>query len=89
MRQYLSDLASKCQGIAGSISFDEANKGYPPQTKHILLEVSHALDSNSVRVVYPPKGVPLIINARGKERALNWRERLAIILLKGLTEVRP
>lgn len=90
MKNYLSNLASMLQGIAGVISDGETvQKECPKHLKSALLEASHALDGQSVRVVYPPKGDPLIINARGKERKLTLLERIAIRLLGGRTEIRP
>lgn len=82
MKNYLSNLASMLQGIAGVIS-DDAH------LKSALLEASHALDGQSVRVNYPPNGKPEIVNARGHHRPLTFRERVAIRLLGGRTEIRP
>lgn len=84
-RHYLSDLASKCQGIARCISYNVESEA---QTKHILLEASHALDSNSIRVHQKHDGL-LIVNARGKSRFMTLRERFAYWLLGNTTEIRP
>lgn len=90
MKNYLSNLGNKLQGIAGVISDGERVQNECPEyLKSALLEASHALDSQSVRIVYPPKGAPLIINARGKERNLTLLERIAIRILGGRTEIRP
>ena len=82
--QYLSTLATKCQGIAGTLSYDADEDA----TKRALHDASHALDSESVRV-YRFEGVMHIENARGKRRWMTFRERLAMWLLRGRTEIRP
>ncbi|WP_318357659.1 hypothetical protein [Enterobacter sp.] len=90
MKNYLSDLASLLQGIAGVISDGETvQRECPKNLKSALLEASHALDNESVRVNFPPKGKPEIVNARGNKRKLTWQERLAIRILGGRTEIRP
>lgn len=90
MKNYLSNLASMLQGIAGVISDGErVQTECPEYLKSTLLEASHALDGQSVRVNYPPNGKPQIINARGHRRQLTFRERIAIRLLGGRTEIRP
>ncbi len=90
MKNYLSNLASILQGIAGAISDGErVQTECPSHLKSALLEASHALDNQSVRVNYPPNGKPEIVNARGKHRELTLRERLAIRILGGRTEIRP
>lgn len=90
MKNYLSELGSKLQGIAGVISDGEKVQiECPEYLKSALLEASHALDSQSVRVNYPPTGRPEIVNARGKSRKLTLLERIAIRLLSGRTEIRP
>ncbi|MDK1334213.1 hypothetical protein QMS67_05155 [Cronobacter turicensis] len=90
MKNHLSNLASMLQGIAGVISGGErVQKECPEHLKYALLEASHALDGQSVRVNYPPKGKPEIINARGAHRELTIRERIAIRILGGRTEIRP
>lgn len=90
MKNYLSNLASMLQGIAGVISGGErVQKECPAHLKSALLEASHALDGQSVRVNYPPNGKPEIVNARGHHRPLTFRERVAIRLLGGRTEIRP
>jgi hypothetical protein len=86
--KYLSNLASKLQGIAGYISFDAVGKDYPLETKHALLEAAHALDSNAIRIIKKRDGL-VMANARGKERLMTWRERCALWLLNGKTEIRP
>ncbi len=77
---YLSELASWLQGEARQRSYD----GPDAQLKHQLREASHALDCEAVKI---SGGV--IRNARGSKRNLTPRERLAIWLLGGKTEVRP
>lgn len=90
MKNYLSNLASLLQGIAGVISDGErVQKECPPYLKSALLEACHALDGQSVRVNYPAHGKPEIVNARGAHRQLTIRERLAIRILGGRTEIRP
>lgn len=89
MKNYLSNLASALQGIAGVISDGErVQHECPANLKSTLLEASHALDNQSVRVDYPPNGKPEIVNARGGHRALTVRERIAIRILGGRTEIR-
>ena len=84
MKNYLSNLASMLQGIAGVISDGErVQKECPAHLKSALLEASHALDGQSVRVNYPPNGKPEIVNARGHHRPLTFRERVAIRLVAG------
>lgn len=90
MKNYLSNLASTLQGIAGVISDGErVQKECPEYLKSALLEASGALDAQSVRVNYPPTGKPEIVNARGHHRQLTLRERIAIRILGGRTEIRP
>lgn len=56
--------------------------------KHTLREAAHFIDSQIVRLHKKRDGL-LAINARGKSRFLTMRERLAVWLLRGKTEVRP
>ena len=79
--QYASVMGGKCQGAAQCISYN-GNK-FEAQAKHVLLEASHFLDSQSVKV----NGLT-IRSARGKQRKLTLRERFAIWLLGGKTEIR-
>ncbi|MDL5036798.1 hypothetical protein QRD40_10615 [Comamonas sp. Y6] len=82
--EYQSTLASKCQGVARNLSYNDPVVGSAKQT---LIEASHALDSSAVRVHKKRDGL-LLINARGKSRYMTWRERIAYLLL-GTTEIRP
>lgn len=88
MNKYLSRLASKCQGIACVISDGEkVQKECPENLKSVLLEASHALDSECVTVSWGVLQAG-ISNSRGAYRQLTIRERIAIKLLGGKTEVR-
>ena len=84
--EYDSRLASKCQGVAGCLSFNEDE--HQDSAKRALLAASHALDQHVVKIHKKKDGL-LIINARGKSRFLTWKERLALWLLDGRFEVRP
>lgn len=86
VKKYEAELASKCQGIAACLTFNEGV--HEADAKHALLEASHALDSHAIRVHRKKDGL-LLVNARGKSRFATIRERLAIWLLEGKTEVRP
>jgi len=86
MSKRLSELASKCQGVARCLSFNDDD--HQAAAKHALLAASHALDGQSIRIHKKRDGL-LIVNARGKCRFLTIRERLAVWLLRGKTEVRP
>lgn len=89
MKNYLSNLASKLQGIAGCISDGErVQQECPTNLKSALLEASFELDKQEVRVKYPTHGTPEIVDARGGHRPLTKRERLAIFILNGRTEIR-
>lgn len=83
---YLSELASKCQGVARCLTFNDDE--HQEAAKHTLLAASHALDGESIRVHKKRDGL-LIINARGKCRFMTLRERIAFWLLRGNTEIRP
>lgn len=83
---YESKLASKCQGVAGCLSYNGPK--HEAEAKHVLHEASHMLDSHSVTVHRNIDG-PLLVNARGKSRFMTWRERLARWLLSGALEIRP
>jgi len=83
---YLSELASKCQGVARCLTFNDDE--HQAAAKNTLLAASHALDGESIRVHKKRDGL-LIINARGKCRFMTLRERIAFWLLRGKTEVRP
>jgi|TARA_X000001388_G_scaffold3203_2_gene2302 hypothetical protein len=83
---YLSELASKCQGVARCLTFNDDE--HQAAAKHLLLEASHALDSQSIRAHKKRDGL-LIISARGKCRFMTLRERIAFWLLRGNTEIRP
>ena len=58
--QYLSELASKCQGVARCLTFNDDE--HQEAAKHTLLAASHALDGESIRVHKKRDGL-LIINA--------------------------
>lgn len=81
---YLSKIASQCQGVARNLSY---NDGVSGDAKHMLIEASHALDSQSTKVHKKKDGL-LIINARGKSRFMTIKERIAYFMLDGKTEIR-
>lgn len=83
---YASKLALQCQGAARCLSYNgSAAEG---SAKHLLLEASHALDGHAIRVHRKRDGL-LMVNARGKSRFMNLRERIAYWLLDNTTEIRP
>lgn len=82
---YASKMADKCQGIAHCLSYNEKREG---EAKHMLLEAAHFFDSNSIKVHKKRDGL-LMINARGKSRYMNYKERVAMWLLGGKMEIRP
>lgn len=86
MNKHLSELATKCQGVAQCLSYNDDD--HQAAAKHLLLEASHALDSQAVSTRKVLIGL-VVVNARGKRRLLTRRERLAVWLLRGKTEVRP
>lgn len=86
MSEFESKLASQCQGVASCLSYN--GKHQEGEAKHTLIEAAMCLDKHSVRVHKKKDGL-LIINARGKSRFMTIRERLAMWLLKGKTEIRP
>lgn len=86
MSEHLSKIASQCQGVARYLSYNASH--HESEAKHTLLEASAALDANSIRVHRKKEGL-LLVNARGKSRFATLRERVAIYLLKGKTEIRP
>ena len=77
-----SDLADTCRELAGCLSYNEDHR--QAEIKRALKVASHSLDSSLVRV-----SGRVVANARGKSRRLLLRERLAIWLLQGKTEIRP
>lgn len=81
----LSELASKCQGAARKLTYNEGKS--EGDAKHLLLEASHALDGCSVKVHKKKDGL-LLVNARGKSRYMSFRERIAFLLI-GSTEIKP
>lgn len=83
---YESKLASKCQGVARCLTYNEDE--HQAAAKHTLLEASHMLDQHAVHINKKADG-PMIVNARGKCRFLTIRERVAVWLLGGKLEIRP
>ena len=84
MKNYLSNLASMLQGIAGVISDGErVQKECPAHLKSALLEASHALDGQSVMVNYPPNGKPEIVNADTIDRLPSGNEWQSAYLVAG------
>ena len=83
---HLSDLASKCQGVAHCLTYNDDK--HQSDAKQLLIEAAHALDGQSIRMHKKRDGL-LIINARGKCRFLTLRERFAVWILRGNTEIRP
>ena len=86
MSDHDSKLASKCQGVARCLTFNDDE--HQAAAKRTLLEASQILDSHAIRVHSKRDGL-LIINARGKSRFMTLRERLAMWLLRGNLEIRP
>lgn len=84
--KYLSNLASQCQGLARNLSYNDGD--LIGSVKHTLIEASQALDHNAVSVHKTSNGI-FVMNARGKSRFITVRERVAIWLLRGKTEIRP
>lgn len=85
-RNHASKLADQCAGIASNLSYND--KGIEGEAKHALRECSHFADSHAIRVHKKHDGI-LVANARGATRFLTWRERVALWLLDGRTEIRP
>lgn len=85
MSDHDSKLASKCQGVARGLTYNDEHQA---AAKHTLLAASHALDQHAIRVHRKKDGM-LIVNARGKSRYMTLRERLAMWLLRGVLEIRP
>lgn len=83
---YLSKLASQCQGLVRNLSYNDGD--LIGSVKHTLIEASQALDHNAVSVHKTSNGI-FVMNARGKSRFITVRERVAIWLLRGKTEIRP
>jgi hypothetical protein len=83
---HASVLADRCAGIARTLTYNESPN--ESAAKHALREASYFIDSQIIRLHKKRDGI-LAINARGKGRYLTWRERLAVWLLGGRTEVRP
>lgn len=81
----MNELANRCAGIARTLTYNEEPQG---TIKHTLRECSHFIDCNNVRLIRNRDGV-ILRNGRGKERYATLRERVAIWLLRGRTEVRP
>lgn len=94
-RQVLLDVARECRVHAQAL-------GINPQTadlRRVLLNASRAMKGEAVgigRVDYvgettPGDAVPrpYVWAANGSRRTLTWRERLAVWLLRGATEIRP
>lgn len=84
-QSYESTVASRCQGIAATLSYNDKPESV---TKHTLHEASHIIDSHVVRVHKKKDGL-LMVNARGASRYMTWRERLAYRLLGGRTAMLP
>lgn len=81
---HVSDLASWLHGKARTLSYNDENG----PLKHKLHEASHALDTSCVSVIR--KGTRLFVrNARGKQRRMTIRERIAYIVLGKRTDIRP
>lgn len=83
--RYSSALADRCRGIARTLTYNEEPQG---SIKHTLHECSHFIDSSNVCLIRNRDGL-ILRNGRGKERYATFRERLAIWLLRGNTEIRP
>lgn len=80
-------VASHCDGVIGD-EYGRPHCRYKVERDAALAEASHMLDSHAVRVHQKADGL-LMVNARGKSRFMNWRERLARWLLKGSLEILP
>lgn len=81
-----NELSNKCASIARCLSYNESVG--EAEAKHTLLEAAHFIDNNIIRL-HKKKDGYLIANVRGKTRFLTLKERLAVWLLKGKTEIRP
>lgn len=60
---YESKLASKCQGVARCLTYNDDK--HQSAAKHTLLEASHMLDQHAVRVDKKKRDGLLIVNTRG------------------------
>lgn len=78
-----SDLAMSCLCASRTLSYN----GNQPEAraKFLLREAAHEITRHRVRIV----GGKSIADGQGRKRRLTLRERLAIWLLEGRTEVRP
>ncbi|AOY00133.1 hypothetical protein [Jeongeupia sp. USM3] len=85
--QYVSKLASKCQSTARYLTYND--DAHQADAKHLLREAACALDGMAVRVRRKPWGRLMMINARGCQRLMTLRERLAYWLLGKKLEIRP
>ena len=81
-KPHASELADRCAGLARKLTYNDDEM--QSTLKRTLRECSHFIDSEICRA----QG-KRITNARGKSRALTWRERAARWLLQGRLEIRP
>jgi len=95
-KDYVSDLADRVQANMCAMSYNDVVPGTQKSLKHLLKEVTHTLNSSVVKVLPAGKEYdgtirpgPVIRDALGKKRMLTTKERVAIWLLGGRTEVRP
>lgn len=77
------DLAIYCLSASRELSYNAQQP--EARAKFLLREAAHEITRHRVRVV----GGKAIADTQGRERKLTLRERLAIWLLEGRTEVRP
>ena len=84
-KKHASLLADRCAGIARTLSYNEGSESV---IKHTLRECSYFIDSQCITTIRNRDGL-ILRTARGHERYATIRERLAIWLLRGKTEIRP
>lgn len=71
-----SELASLAQGIARCLTYNDKKEG---EIKHVLLELSHRLDSTNIKAV--KKGLSVtFFTVRGASRRATFKETLAFLL---------
>lgn len=83
---YASVLGTRCAELARAISYHDPEP--VAAIKHTLREAAYFIDSQCITTIRNRDGL-ILRNARGRERYANFRELIAIWLLRGETEIRP
>jgi hypothetical protein len=74
-------MTAQAREVARRLSYND--REVEAEAKHLLIDVSRALDARNVRAIRTSEGL-VLVNGYGRQRLATWRERMAYWLAGSL-----